>query len=152
MGYSVCTTWLKLLLHQPNTNCDQFLIVVLDIQYTLMWKINLRIKHRQRWIIVKDTRRSNQEIIIQRHWQQWPQGTEERQSNQKHTLKHIQSSNSLRWDVFGHISTLTPSLLKCMYLDQRGACNILYVRGNDSTSVFTISAYNLELLCQLSVF
>jgi hypothetical protein len=24
-GYTVCTTWLRLFLHEPNTNCDQFL-------------------------------------------------------------------------------------------------------------------------------
>lgn len=32
------------------------------------------------------------------------------------TLKHIQSSNSVRWDVLGHTSSLAPPLLKSMYL------------------------------------
>lgn len=45
------------------------------------------------------------------------------------TLKHIQSSDSLRWDVLGHISTLIPSLLKCLYLYHRVNWNIFHVRG-----------------------
>jgi hypothetical protein len=31
VGYTVCTTWLRLFLHEPNKNCDQFLNILLYI-------------------------------------------------------------------------------------------------------------------------
>ena len=36
-GYTVCTTWLRLLLDEPNTNCDQSLIkYVRGISYNIL--------------------------------------------------------------------------------------------------------------------